>query len=789
MKNIFRFITVCMALGLALACSKTEQPDEQPQLQLASSSAGTTVDEDGLGADVTFSAAGGTVELTVTSNCAWTVEGGTGQWCAAEADNSVLRIVASENGQSLGRVANFKVVASNGAGSVSANVVILQAVAGEDAPVQIDLALEGEDTDVILAAEGDEYRVGVTSAESWTVTPDANWISVEQDETGFTITAGENNTIGIREGSVTIATGEGDNPVVLPVSQFTTSSSAMIIEVTVGSETNNKMALPIDNTSAYINCLVDWGDGSMTRVLAGYPVHQYAEAGVYDISIVGKVSSLRGNDTNGFVPYRDYVTAIKQWGNIGLEQMRYAFAYCSNLRTIAPPAEDSFALLTDIYNCFVGNESLESIPEAMFAGVPLIDTYSAFLGCSSLKEVPARLFAGCSQATRFSMIFKNCSSLTTIAPDAFEGCNPEDGFLQGFYGTAITSFPEGLFKDCTSAENFSFLFGNCTSLTSVPENLFEGLTAVTNLSSLFSGCTSLTSVPDVFTAQMSTVTNISNIFSGCTGLKSVPEDIFSDLTSVTNVSGVFNGCTGLTSIPEGIFRNQTSATTVANVFKGCTGLTSIPENIFSGLTAVTSVSAAFSGCTSLTSIPAGIFREQTANKNISSVFADCVLFESVPDNIFAGMTGVTNISSAFSGCTALKSISAGIFSGMTAVTNLSDVFMNCTSLTSVPEGIFAGMSKVTNCNAAFMGCTSLVSVPVSVFDDCVKVTNFGDTFSGCAALKGESPYTEIDGVKYHLYERGGNDAFSAVRTTAGCFEGCTGLSDYSTIAESYSDWL
>ena len=148
--------------------------------------------------------------------------------------------------------------------------------------------------------------------------------------------------------------------------------------------------------------------------------------------------------------------------------MRYAFAYCSNLRTIAPPAEDTFALLTDIYNCFIENESLESIPEAMFAGVPLTDTYAAFQGCSSLKEVPARLFAGCSQATRFSMIFKNCSSLTTIAPDAFEGCNPEDGFLQGFYGTAITSFPEGLFKDCTSAENFSFLFWKKSILLSIP---------------------------------------------------------------------------------------------------------------------------------------------------------------------------------------------------------------------------------------------------------------------------------------------------------------------------------
>lgn len=764
MKNIFRFITVCMALGLALACSKTEQPDEQPQLQLASSSAGTTVDEDGLGADVTFSAAGGTVELTVTSNCAWTVEGGTGQWCAAEADNSVLRIVASENGQSLGRVANFKVVASNGAGSVSANVVILQAVAGEDAPVQIDLALEGEDTDVILAAEGDEYRVGVTSAESWTVTPDANWISVEQDETGFTITAGENNTIGIRDGSVTIATGEGDNPVVLPVSQFTTSSSAMIIEVTVGAESNYTATIPIDNDGAFItNCIVDWGDGTMTRVLSAYPTHQYAEAGIYDISIVGKVGSFRANQQpQCSEAILNCITAIKDWGNIGVQSLKKGFYKCLKLKEIAPPDEDSFELLTSAYETFYSNESLETIPEGMFANAPVLtEGYSTFSGCISLKEAPARLFAGCSNVTTFFRLFWGCKSLTTVAPDIFEGCTSAENFGQVFTNSGITAVPENLFAGCTSADAFTFLFSGCTNLTSVPAGIFSGLTTVTSVASAFSGCSSLTSipegifsglpsltnisgvfnnctgltsVPDVF-AGLSTVTNISNIFSGCTGLKSVPEDIFSDLTSVTNVSGVFNGCTGLTSIPEGIFRNQTSATTVANVFKGCTGLTSIPENIFSGLTAVTSVSAAFSGCT------------------------------------------------------ALKSISSDIFNGMTAVTNLSKLFMDCTSLTSVPEGIFAGMSKVTNCNAAFMGCTSLESVPVSVFDDCVKVTNFGDTFSGCTALTGESPYSEIEGVKYHLYERGDSDVFSAVKTTVGCFEGCTGLTDYSTIAESYSGWL
>lgn len=738
MKNIFRFITVCMAFGLAMACSKTEQPDEQPQLQLASSSAGTTVDEDGLGADVIFSAAGGTVELTVTSNCAWTVEGGTGQWCAAEADNSVLRIVASENGQSLGRVANFKVVASNGAGSVSANVVILQAVAGEDAPVQIDLALEDEDTDVILAAEGDEYRVGVTSAESWTVTPDANWISVEQDETGFTITAGENNTIGIREGSVTIATGEGDNPVVLPVSQFTTSSSAMIIEVTVGAESNYTATIPIDNDGAFItNCIVDWGDGTMTRVLSAYPTHQYAEAGIYDISIVGKVGSFRANQQpQCSEAILNCITAIKDWGNIGVQSLKRGFYKCLKLKTIAPPDEDSFELLTSAYETFYSNESLETIPEGMFANAPaLTEGYSTFSGCISLKEAPARLFAGCSNVTTFFRLFWGCKSLTTVAPDIFEGCTSAENFGQVFTNSGITTVPENLFAGCTSADVFTFLFSGCTNLTSVPAGIFSGLTTVTSVASAFSGCSSLTSIPEEIFSGLSSLTNISSVFNNCTGLTSVPEDIFADLTSVTNISGVFNGCTGLTSIPEGIFRNQTSATTVANVFKGCTGLTSISENIFSGLTAV------------------------------------------------------TNVSGAFSGCTALKSVSADIFNGMTAVTNLSKLFMDCTSLTSVPEGIFAGLSKVTNCNAAFMGCTSLESVPVSVFDDCVKVTNFGDTFSGCTALKGESPYSEIEGVKYHLYERGDSDVFSAVKTTAGCFEGCTGLTDYSTIAESYSGWL
>ena len=96
---------------------------------------------------------------------------------------------------------------------------------------------------------------------------------------------------------------------------------------------------------------------------------------------------------------------------------------------------------------------------------------------------------------------------------------------------------------------------------------------------------------------------------------------------------------------------------------------------------------------------------------------------------------------------------------------------------------------MTNFNSTFLNCSSLKSVPASLFDDCLKVTNFGKTFSGCTSLTGESPYTVIDGVKYHLYERDSHSSFSTVKTMADCFSGCTGLTDYSTIEASYSDWL
>ena len=197
MRYIFNLVPVCMAFVLLSSCVEEEQALEQPEVRLVSVT-GTTVAEDGSGAEVNFEAAGGSVDVEVSANCDWTVESGLGYWYAIEIlDDSSFRITASDNQEGGVRYANVSVAASNGAGVSSASVVLRQAAPGQESAIPIEYTLQGEDTDVIIPGQGGTYRIEVSCAENWTAISLSNWIAVEQDAAGFTITAGENSTIGI----------------------------------------------------------------------------------------------------------------------------------------------------------------------------------------------------------------------------------------------------------------------------------------------------------------------------------------------------------------------------------------------------------------------------------------------------------------------------------------------------------------------------------------------------------------------------------------------------------------
>ena len=698
MKKIL-YSFVCLATIIASACSDDDTAAPQPTLQLASTAAGVTVNEDGTQLSAALTAEEAAIDITVASNWNWTVETASGNWCAAEVTQTGLRLVVPANTLTQPRTAALSVVSTNETGEVRAKISVEQAaaIAGESS---LSVTLNDADTEVLLPDAGGSYRVGVTAGGGWQAVGDSNWFSIEQDADGFTVSAPENTTLGMLSGTIRVTTGKSgaDETVTLPVSQFS-SAPAMVIELTVGEPTANMGALPFENIGV-INCLVDWGDGSLSRIISSWPQHQYEAAGVYEVKIIGKVSSFRANQLPQFSDeLKNCVTAIKDWGDIGLESLKRGFYKCQNLREIAAPDADSFSQLTTVYECFYSNIALESLPDGMFATAPELESaYGTFQGCENLKAAPARMFAGCSKCTDFFRLFWKCTSMIVIPADLFEGCTAAAKFGQAFYNLPITSIPENLFAPCVAATDFSYAFNGSAELTAIPAGLFAKNIAATSFLGVFADCTKLTAIP---------------------------VGIFANAPGVTNLSGAFNGCAELTEIPADLFAMNPAVTNFGNVFADCTKLTAIPVGIFANAPGVTSFSGAFNGCTELTAIPVALFAANTSVTNMGSVFANCTKLTAIPADIFAGLTKITSFNSAFMGCTALTAVPASIFDDAKAVTNFGKTFSGCTALggespCTTIDGVKyhlyeradnAAFAVVKTPGACFAGCDGLSDYP------------------------------------------------------------------------------
>ena len=94
---------------------------------------------------------------------------------------------------------------------------------------------------------------------------------------------------------------------------------------------------------------------------------------------------------------RDYITAIKQWGDINCKVIN--FAGCTNLAGSIPNVEQ---------NAFVGVTSLDGL----------------FYNCTKLTgKIPENLFKNCSNVTNFKSVFNGCIGLIGNIPDnLFESC-------------------------------------------------------------------------------------------------------------------------------------------------------------------------------------------------------------------------------------------------------------------------------------------------------------------------------------------------------------------------------
>lgn len=273
-------------------------------------------------------------------------------------------------------------------------------------------------------------------------------------------------------------------------------------------------------------------------------------------------------------------------------------------------------------------------------------------------------------------------------------------------------------------------------------------------------------------------------------LKKICTDPYNALENIYSLDEVFHSCTGLEELPEKLFETCVNVTNASHTFESCINLKKIPEDLFAKCKELNYLYGTFRECDALTQIPENLFAANTKITSLHYIFENCDGIESIPEKLFFNNTLLENADGIFRECDKIKSIPKDLFSKNTLIRSFSQTFYYCRELTTVPEGLFRNNKDVNNFSHVFGDCSKLTTVPVSIFDNNRKVTNFERAFGWCYELRGETPYTKINGRKFHLYERYLNpDHFVTPINFRYCFAECHNTNEWESMqaGEWFSD--
>lgn len=787
-----------------------------------------------------FKTPGGEVVFSVETNAeTWSYTNDNEAWLAVEQNeyDGTLTLRVQRNEEASEPAAEVVVTAGEGSGARTWTVEVVQNAAGTPEIVATP-------NRVLIPACGSLLSASTEIAcnyEDWEFTQSCDWMLVERRQDKLVFTADENTSSESRQVEVKLTAGYGDRSIseTVVVEQdgrafVRALPEALSFDYRGGTKT----------IAGEVDAEINWGDGTVETVTTANPTHVYATAGSYDVEVSGKVTALKSAGE------KSYVVEVLQWGQTGLTSMEDAFNGCMNLKSIPSDTAHSFDGVTTFNEAFYDCQTLGAIPAGLFDNATrATDFTSTFHFCHSIPEIPEKLFYYNTEATSFSQTFYYVGSqvnkeaeglLIEIPAGLFETNTKAQTFLSVFGHTAIRSVPATLFQNCPNVTVMTSLFDSCKALEIVPADLFGGCPAVTSFSQVFRMCTALKSIPELiffnntlvttfkgafsgagietipaglFARQvgvtscsavfqdcpigsiprglfstMTKCTDFSQAFKGCTKLTSIPSDLLASCPDVSNVASIFAECASIASIPSGLFGHTTSIKNGNNLFEGCSSLRTLPDDLFATFSATGNFTftSTFEGCTSLQSLPSGLFATVAAT-GFANTFTDCTGLTSLPDDLFAGQTKIKTFSNTFNGCTGLESLPEGLFAECAAMTSVSSAFIDCTGLKSLPAGLFAKNAELATITSVFSGCTGLTSIPAGLFDNNKKIKTAKTAFKNCSALTGESPFTQIDGRKIHLYERTAALGFTAVTNTnaTDCFAGCTGLSDYDAMPTAW----
>lgn len=599
-------------------------------------------------------------------------------------------------------------------------------------------------------AEGLSVTLGIaTNLEAWTLSEEVpSWIEVARTETSLTLTVRENETLQVRNASLTVSVAnksgklEADiriaQSVVAPATLELSDKNPILpaaggsVAVTV---TSNQTVIDVQKTADWLS--FTQGEGTITFT---------ADANDTGAPLTAEVTVTAGTGENTI----SEKIVVSQGVHITLELSE---------KNIAIPAAGGSAAVT-----YTTNQSAIEVEKTAgwlsFTKGEGSITFTAAAnttGSGLSAEVSVTAGTGENAVTEKvtvtqAPLLKTLSYTVKTTADGKEV--PLPTLTTGDQSIDITVD----YGDGSAHENFS------VSLAASQKHTYA--------------------TAGEYTVTITTDNVISAVsFAGNTYLYRIANNSL-DMSGVTTLSRCFYNCTGLSEIAVNTLMPCVNATNAENLFYGCKALTAVPAGIFTGLTKITSFNNLFQNCSALASVPAGLFEGYSKVKAFNRLFNGTAITQ-VPSRCFAGCTGVTEFKYTFNGCKKLTTIASDAFEGCTAVTEMYATFTDCTALTDIPAGLFSKMLGLRYMEYTFQGCSSLKSLPVSLFDNCRNLGSMDYCFMNCTALTGESPYTMIGESKVHLYERQYYpDSFLAPSSYEGCFAGDEGLSDYTMLMQT-----
>ena len=148
-------------------------------------------------------------------------------------------------------------------------------------------------------------------------------------------------------------TANDEQDIYVPPIQLQEDSFITKWDTNLGPGTTISLAL-----DGFVNATINWGDGSVTAVNSPGPhTHEYSIDGFYAVSVTGSVTHYNGLSVGG--KDVEKLTAITSCGNLGFENMDFAFSQASNL-TSAPATSVGIDNVTSMRAMFAGATSFNT---------------------------------------------------------------------------------------------------------------------------------------------------------------------------------------------------------------------------------------------------------------------------------------------------------------------------------------------------------------------------------------------------------------------------------------------